>query len=78
MIISNLLCVSLPNCQIGLTIENAEKCCLFAAYVILCNYILLQTFFQLGQLVNLKSLCLEHGGEIPDVGLGDALVNLKL
>lgn len=43
-----------------------------------CNTWTSETFFQLGQLVNLKSLCLEHGGEIPDVGLGDALVNLKL
>ena len=36
-----------------------------------------QTFFQLGKLTNLKHLRLEHGGEIPDVGLGDALLNLK-
>ena len=37
---------------------------------------LFQTFFQLGKLCNLRSLSLEHGGEIPDVGLGEALLNM--
>lgn len=36
-----------------------------------------ETYFQLGKLVNLQKLRLEHGGEIPDVGLADALFNLK-
>lgn len=36
-----------------------------------------ETYFQLGKLVNLERLRLEHGGEIPDVGLSDALLNLK-
>lgn len=36
-----------------------------------------ETYFHLGQLKNLKHLRLESGGEIPDIGFGDALQNMK-
>ncbi|XP_060077099.1 uncharacterized protein LOC132556682 [Ylistrum balloti] len=36
-----------------------------------------ETYFHLGQLNQLKCLRLESGGEIPDIGLGDSLINMK-
>ncbi|XP_033733771.1 uncharacterized protein LOC117322915 [Pecten maximus] len=36
-----------------------------------------EAYFHLGQLKQLKCLRLESGGEIPDIGLGDCLLNMK-